>query len=68
LEKTNYQEREHEKSDARAKADYAKDQTCKRDSTTTERAKAGCDPPAGDQTHDRRPGTEKKPGDPEKND
>ena len=68
LEKTNYQEREHEKGDARAKADDAKDQTCKGDAATTESAKAGCDSPAGDETHDRRPGTEQKPGDPEEND
>ena len=66
LEKTSYQEREPEKSDARAKADDAKDQTCKADATTTESARAGCDPPPGDETHDRRPGTEQKP-EPEEN-
>ena len=68
MEKTNYQEREHEKSEARTKADDAKGQTCKGDAATTESAKAGCDPPAGDKTHDRRPGTEQKPGDPEESD
>ncbi len=68
LEKTNYQEREHEKSDARAKADDAKDQTCKGDAATTESARAGCDPPAGDEAHDRRPGTEQEPRDPEEKD
>jgi hypothetical protein len=68
LEKTNYQEREHEKSDARAKADHAKDQTCQGHAATAESAKAGCDSPAGDETHDRRRGTEQKPGDPEEND
>ena len=67
LEKTNYQEREHEKSDARAKADDAKDQSCKGDAATTESAKAGCDPPVGNETHDRRPGTEQKPREPEEN-
>ena len=66
LEKTGYQEREHEKSDARAKADDAKDQTCKGDAATTESAKAGGDPPVGNETHDRRPGTEQKP-EPEEN-
>ena len=68
LEKTNYPEREHENGDARAKADDAKDQTCKGDTAATESAKAGCDPPAGDETHDRRRWTEQKPGEPEEND
>jgi len=67
LEKTNYPEREHENGDARAKADDAKDQACKGDAAATESARAGCDPPAGDEAHDRRHGTEQKPG-PEEND
>jgi hypothetical protein len=67
LEKTNHQEREHEKSDARAKADDAKDQTCEGDAAATESAKAGCDPPARDVTHYRCPGTEQKPREPDEN-
>lgn len=58
LEKTSYPEREHKNDDARAKTDEAKDHTCKGDAAATERAKAGCDSPAGDETHDRRHGTE----------
>jgi hypothetical protein len=57
LEKTNYPEREHENGDARAKADDAQDQTCQGDVAATESTSAGCDPPAGDETHGRRPGT-----------
>ena len=68
LEKTNYPEREHKNGDTRAKADDAKDQTYKGDVAATESATAGCDPSAGDETHDRRPGTEQKPGDPDEND
>lgn len=68
LEKTNHHEREYEKSDARDKADDANDQTGKGDAAATESAKAGCHPPAGDETHDRRPGTEQKPREPDEND
>ena len=67
LEKTNNQESEYEKNDARAKADDAKDQTCEGDAAPTESAKAGCDPPARDVTHDRCPGTEQKPREPDEN-
>jgi hypothetical protein len=68
LEKTSYPEREHENGDACAKADDAKDQTCKGDVTATESSTAGCHPPAGDETHDRRRRTEQKPGEPDTND
>jgi hypothetical protein len=68
LEKTNYPEGEHENGDARSKADDAQDQTCKGDVAATESATAGCDPPAGDETHDRRRGTEQQPGKPDEND
>jgi hypothetical protein len=68
LEKTSYPEREHENGNACAKADDAKDQTCKADAAATESATAGCDPPARDETHDRRDGTEQKPRDPDEND
>lgn len=68
LEKISHQEREHEKSDTRAKADDAKDQTCKGDAATTESATAGCDPPAGYEAHDRCRGTEQEPRDPEEKD
>ena len=68
LEKTSYPEREHENGNACAKADDAKDQTCKGDAAATESATAGCNPPAGDETHDRRPGTEQKTGDADEND
>ena len=67
LEKTSYQEREHKNGAAHDKADDAKDQTRKGDAAATERARAGCDPPAGDESHDRRHGTEQNPG-PEEND
>lgn len=64
LEKADHPEREHENGDARANADDAKDQTSKGDAAATESARAGCYPPAGDETHDRRPETEQKPGEP----
>ena len=67
LEKTNYPEREQKNGEARAKADDAKDQTGNGDTAATKRAKAGCDPPAGDETHDRRHRTEQKPR-PDEND
>jgi hypothetical protein len=62
LEKTNHPEREHKNGAAHEKADDAKDQTYKRDIAATERARAGFDPPAGDETHDRRHGTDQNPG------
>ena len=67
LEKVTHQEREHENGDARAKADDAEDQTCEGDAAATASAKAGCDPPARDVTHDRCPGTEQKPREPDEN-
>jgi len=66
LEKTSYPEREHENGNACAKADDAKDQTCKGDVAATECAKAGRDPPAREETHDRRPGTSRSPATPMK--
>jgi hypothetical protein len=68
LEKTNHQEGDREKSDAGTKADDAKDQTCKGDAVTTESAEVGSDPPAGDDTHDRRTRAEYHPGDTEEKD
>jgi hypothetical protein len=62
LEKTSDPERDHENGAAHDKADDAKDQTCKGDAAATERARAGCDPPAGDEPHDRRDGTYHKSG------
>ena len=68
LEKASYPEREHENGNACAKADDAKDQTCKCDVAAAESATAGCDPPARDETRDRRPGTEQKTWDADEND
>jgi hypothetical protein len=68
LEKTGYPGREHENGDTPGKADDAKDQTCQGDAVATEHATAGCDSPPGDETHDRRRGTEHKAGQPDEND